>query len=119
MFWPALPFRSALIGEDRMKITFGEPALPKTGAVVVGVLEEGKLMPTAAGLDRSSGGSLKRAIAASRFSGRQDELLPVLAPATLAVSGLVLVGLAKPSALTPGQPHGPGGVRLAHLHTAG
>src|SRR5882672_12423210 len=103
MFLPALPFRSALIGEDRMKITFGEPALPKTGAIVVGVLEEGKLMPTAAALDHSSGGALRRAIAASRFTGKKDELLALLAPANLAVSRIVLAGLGKPSAVTTAQ----------------
>lgn len=102
-----------------MKITFGELALPKTGAVVVGVLEEGKLMPTAAGLDRSSGGALKRAVAASRFSGKKDELLAVLAPANLALSRIVLVGLGKPSAVTAAQLQGLGGLLLAHLNSAG
>src|SRR5438270_4360931 len=102
-----------------MKITFGEPAVPKTGAVIVGVFEEGKLMPAAAGLDRSSGGALKRAIAASRFSGKKDELLAVLAPANLGVSRIVLVGLGKPSAVTAAQLQGLGGLLLAHLNSAG
>ena len=102
-----------------MKITFGEHALPKTGAVVVGVLDEGKLTPTAAVLDRSSGGALKRAIAASRFTGKKDELLAVLAPANLALSRILLAGLGKPSAVTATQLQGLGGLVLAHLNGAG
>ncbi len=102
-----------------MKITFGELALPKTGAGVVGVLEEGKLTPTAAALDRSSGGALKRAIAASRFSGKKDELLAVLAPANLAVSRIILAGLGKPAAVTAAQLQSLGGQLLAHLNAAG
>src|SRR5258706_6636568 len=96
----ALPSRpTTLFREDCMKITFGEPALPKTGAVVVGVKEEGKLTPTAAELDRRTGGALKRAIAASRFSGKKDELLSVVAPANLVLSRIVLPGLGQPSSV--------------------
>ena len=102
-----------------MKITFGEPALPKTGAVVVGVSEEGKLSPTAAAFDRRTGGALKRAIAASRFSGKKDELLSVVAPANLALSRIVLAGLGKPSAVAATQMQALGGMLLAHLNAAG
>src|SRR5258707_1726198 len=102
-----------------MKIRFGEPALPKPGAVVVGVKEEGKLPPTAAELDRRTGGALKRAIAASRFSGKKDELLSVVAPANLALSRIVLAGLGKPSAVAATQMQTLGGALLAHLNAAG
>src|SRR6266478_2348739 len=102
-----------------MKITFGELALPKTGAVVVGVLEEGKLTPTAAALDRSSGGAVQRAIAASRFSGKKDELLAVLAPANLALTRIILAGLGKPKSIDAAQMQGLGGVLLAHLNGVG
>jgi len=102
-----------------MKITFGESALPKTGAIVVGVLEEGKLTPTAAELDRRSGGALKRAVASGRFSGKKDELLAIVAPANLALSRIVLAGLGKPSAVTAAQMQGLGGILLAHLNGAG
>src|SRR5258707_5121138 len=102
-----------------MKIRFGEPALPKPGAVVVGVKEEGKLPPTAAELDRRTGGALKRAIAASRFSRKKDELLSVVAPANLGLSRIVLAGLGKPSAVAATPMQTPGGDRLGHPHPAG
>ena len=41
-----------------MDIQFGEHKLPAKGAVVVGVLEGGKLTPSAAALDTASGGAL-------------------------------------------------------------
>jgi leucyl aminopeptidase len=102
-----------------MKITFGETALPKSGAVVVGVSEGSKLTPSAAELDRRTGGVLKRAIAASRFTGKKDELLSIVAPAKLALSRIVLAGLGKPSAVTATQIQALGGTLLAHLNTAG
>jgi leucyl aminopeptidase len=102
-----------------MKITFGELAVPKTGAAVVGVLEDGKLTPAAAELDRRSGGALKRAIAAGRFTGKKDELLAVLAPANLALTSIVLAGLGKPSAITAAQLQALGGRLIAHLNGAG
>ena len=62
-----------------MKIAFAEPSFPKTGAVVVGVFEGKKLSPSAERLERETGGALTRAIKASRFDGKKDELLAVLA----------------------------------------
>ena len=44
-----------------MKIVFAEPTQPKSGTIVVGVLEDRTLTPTGVDLDRQSGGALKRA----------------------------------------------------------
>jgi len=49
-----------------MKISFAEPKLPKSGTLVVGVLEGKKLAASAAALDKESNGALASAIAASR-----------------------------------------------------
>src|SRR5471030_1346577 len=105
--------------EDRMKTTFGELALPKSGAVVVGVLEDGALTPSAAALDTATDGSVRRAIAASRFSGKKDELLAILAPAKLPLARIVLAGLGKASAIDAAQMQALGGAVLAHLNSAG
>src|ERR1700739_1886081 len=82
-----------------MKIAFAEPATPKSGTVVVGVLEDRKPSPTAAALDEQTGAALKRAIEPSRFNGRKDEVLGVLAPAQLTLGRVLLVGLGKAAAL--------------------
>jgi leucyl aminopeptidase len=102
-----------------MKIIFGEHALPKSGAVVVGVLDDGKLTPSAADLDKRTQGALRRAIAASRFTGKKDQLLAVLAPANLPLSRIVLAGLGKANAIDAAQLQALGGNLIAHLDGAG
>ena len=82
-----------------MKISFAEPDLPRSGAVVAGMWEEGVLTPAARRLDEATGGAVARALAAAaRFSGKKDELLAIVGPAKLSVSRIVLAGLGKPEA---------------------
>jgi leucyl aminopeptidase len=82
-----------------MKITFVAPKLPNTGAVAVGAVEGGKLSPSAAQLDRASGGALTRALKGSRFKGGTGQVLEVLAPSAIGNSRVLLVGLGKPKDL--------------------
>lgn len=102
-----------------MKINFAEPGSPKAGAAVVGVLEEGRFTVSAEALDRESKGALRRAVAASRFTGKKDEILAVLAPADLPLARIVLAGLGKPAALDALQFQNLGGNLAAHLNGAG
>ena len=102
-----------------MKIAFAKPDLPSSGAVVVGVLEDLKLTASAASLDKLLKGALGRAIAASRFKGRPDDILPVLAPGGGDLSRVVLVGLGKPAAIDELAAQAMGGRIVAHLNTAG
>jgi leucyl aminopeptidase len=78
-----------------MKITFAGPRLPHSGTVAVPVADERKLLPSAARLDEESGGGLVRAMVASRFKGRGDETLALLAPARLDFSRVLLYGIGK------------------------
>ena len=79
-----------------MKISFAEPDHPRSGAVVVGVWEEGALTASARRLDEATSGAINRALsAAARFSGKKDEFLPIIAPANLSVSRILLAGLGK------------------------
>src|SRR5262249_62133491 len=82
-----------------MKISFSKIELPPSGAIVVGVYDERKLTPTAAQLDKQSKGAIERALGASRFKGKPDDILTVLAPSGLEASRIVLVGLGKPGTL--------------------
>ncbi len=102
-----------------MKIAFAKPEIPNTGAVVVGVLADTKLTPSATALDKQLKGTLTRAIAASRFKGRPEDLLPVLAPAGSDLSRVVLVGLGKPSGLDDKAAQAIGGRVVAHLNAVG
>ena len=102
-----------------MKIAFAEPIAPKSGAWIVGVLEDRKLTPTAEKLNQDSGGILTRAMNASRFKGKKDDTLTILAPEKLEVARIVLVGLGKPAALDAIAFERLGGNIVALLNGAG
>jgi len=102
-----------------MKIAFAEPSVPKTGSIVVGVLDERKLTVAAQRLDKDSGGTLTRAMAASRFKGRKDDVLEIVAPAGLDLARVVLIGLGKPAALDATAYQSVGGRIVAQLNGVG
>ena len=102
-----------------MKITFSSPAATKQGAIVVGVAADRTLLPPAADLDTRSGGTISRAMKASRFTGKKGQILEVLAPQGLPNSRVVLAGLGKPEAITARDIEDLGGSLLAALNGAG
>jgi leucyl aminopeptidase len=106
--------------EVAMKIRFAEPDLPRAGAVTAGIWEERVLSPGARRLDEATGGAIGRALAsAARFSGKQAELLPIIAPANLPLSRIVLVGQGRPEKATSRVFEELGGALSAHLNGAG
>lgn len=82
-----------------MKVAFSQPGLPKSGCLAVGVLEGSVLTPSAKELDAATGGAVGRAIAASRFTGKADQTLEILAPAGVGLDRIVLIGLGKADAI--------------------
>src|SRR6516225_4397141 len=103
-----------------MKISFAEPDQPHSGAVVVGVWDEGVLTPAAKRLDKATGGAIMRALsAAPRFDGKRDELLPIVGPANLPVSRILLAGLGKPDLANARLFQQLGGNLITHLNSAG
>jgi leucyl aminopeptidase len=102
-----------------MKIAFAEPSLPKTGAIVVGVFEGRKLSRSAERLEQETRGALTRAMKASRFEGKKDQLLTLLAPANLSLSRVVLAGLGKADGVDVRRMQDLGGALVAHLNSAG
>lgn len=78
-----------------MKISFAEPALPAKGAVVVLVEEGKKLSPAAKDLDKQTKGAVKRAIAASKFTGKKGQSLEIMAPAGGSLDRVLLAGTGK------------------------
>jgi len=103
-----------------MKISFAEPDLPHSGAAVAGIWEERILTPAARRLDEATGGAIARALGqAARFSGKKGELLPIVAPANLALSRIVLAGLGKVDQAGDRVFEELGGVLAAHLDGAG
>ena len=103
-----------------MKIGFAELGQPASGAMIVGVWEEAPPTPTARRLDEATGGAITRALAAApRFKGKKDELLPIVAPANLSVSRIVLAGLGKLELANAQLFEHLGGNLVAHLNGAG
>ena len=77
-----------------MKIEFAA-AGTVAGAIAVPVYAEASLSDVAAELDASTSGAVKRAIAASRFSGKPGQTLEIVAPAGIDASRIVLFGLGE------------------------
>ena len=82
-----------------MKITFTDPGLPKTGVIVVGILDGRKLGGSAKALDKIMNGGLVRAMKASRFKGICGHNLALLAPGGTKLDQILLVGLGKSTAI--------------------
>jgi leucyl aminopeptidase len=102
-----------------MKISFAAPRLPRSGTVVCAVMEDRKFSPGAQQIDKESGGALRRAIEVSRFTGKSDETLMVLAPPNLDVKRVLLIGVGKPRAVERTARQNRGGIILAALNAAG
>src|SRR5260370_493588 len=103
-----------------MKISFPEPDLPRSGAVVVAVWAGKVPQPAARRRDEAAAGAITRAFAAaSRLSGKQDELLPIVGPPNLSASRIVLAGLGKLESLDSRSFQQLGGSLVAHLNGAG
>jgi leucyl aminopeptidase len=101
-----------------MDISFAEPSVPESGAVVVGVFVGGKLAPSGAQLDKRIGGALSRAIAASQFKGKKGETRDVLAPPRTKLDRVVLLGLGDPDSFDLLAAQAVGGAAYAALAKA-
>ena len=102
-----------------MKIVFAKPELPSTGTIVVGVLEEHRLTPTAQQLDKQTKGAIGRALGVGRFKGRADEQLSVLTPPGIEAARILLIGLGKAESLDALTLQAIGGRTVAALNAAG
>jgi len=102
-----------------MKFSFAKPALPKAGTIVVTVLAGRTLGAAGRDIDARTGGTLTRAMDASRFEGKKDETLAVLAPRDLDADRVLLVGLGKPEEITTLTLHAAGGGIVAALDKTG
>jgi len=102
-----------------MDIRFGERKLPKSGSVVVGVLEGAKLTAGAIELDKLSAGALTRALGGVKFKGASGQLAELVAPASTAFSRIVMIGLGQARALDAAKAEAAGGALQAHLAASG
>ncbi|HEX6978166.1 MAG TPA: leucyl aminopeptidase [Alphaproteobacteria bacterium] len=102
-----------------MKIAFTKPEQPNAGTYIVGILDDRKLTPAAAALDKKTGGLVTRAMGSSRFKGRKDDVLEIIAPKGLPVARVLLVGLGKAEKIDALQLQNLGGNIVAFLNRVG
>ncbi|HEX7199142.1 MAG TPA: M17 family peptidase N-terminal domain-containing protein, partial [Dongiaceae bacterium] len=102
-----------------MKISFVKSELPSAGTIVVGVLEEHRLTPTAQQVDKLTKGAIARALGVGRFKGRPDEQLAILAPPGIDASRILLIGLGKADSLDALTLQAVGGRIATALNAAG
>ncbi len=98
-----------------MQITFTKPAAPKSGVAVAFAFAGRKLAGLAATLDEATGGSITRAMEASRFEGKAGKSLTLITPAGLPIDRLVLVGLGEPGKLDELGAQKAGGIAWAQV----
>lgn len=84
-----------------MKIVFEARSGRKPDAYVVFASDGGRLTDSAAGLDKKTGGALRRAVKAAGFQAKKGAMLAIPGPAGVAASYIVVVGLGKVQSLTP------------------
>jgi leucyl aminopeptidase len=102
-----------------MKIAFAKPEQPTSGTYIVTVLDDRKLTPAAAALDKKTGGLVTRAMASSRFKGRKDDVLDIVAPKGLPVARVLLLGLGKTEQVDALRLQALGGNIVAQLNRIG
>ncbi|MCH8237951.1 MAG: leucyl aminopeptidase [Proteobacteria bacterium] len=102
-----------------MKIVFSGPGLAATGALVVGVLDGGKLTPSAKALDKKINGAIRRAIKAGTFNGKAGQGLTLMAPQGTRLDRVVAIGFGKPGHLDERALNKIGGAIHALLGSSG
>jgi leucyl aminopeptidase len=102
-----------------MQLSFAAPMLDRAGALVVGVLEGGAFTGPADAANKASGGALKRALGASKFTGKAGQVLEVLAPAGMKASRVLLAGLGKAGAFNARAAEKLGAGIVGRLFTSG
>ena len=102
-----------------LKIAFAEPKMPTAGTYALAVSADRTLSPEAVDLDKKLSGALRRAMNATRFTGKRDEVLAVLAPAGIGLNRVLLYGVGKAEELSDLRLQGVGAAILAHLNAAG
>lgn len=98
-----------------LKISFANAMVPSQHALIVTVADKQKFGEHGSKLDRKLGGALRRALAASSFTGAKEQTLTILAPAKTRLTRIVLVGIGDPAKADAKLMENVGGSALAAL----
>ena len=101
-----------------MQITFSAAALPKSGAVIVPLFEDGKKPKAFADLNDASDGALERAVKAAGFKAGKGKALEIVAPQGLDNSRVILIGAGASKDFTVLDAEALGGGAIARVLAA-
>ena len=97
-----------------MQISFVSPVVPKTGSYILLVAEDAKPEAAFDNLDKASGGVLTRAMKASAFKGKKEQVLTLVAPVA-GIDHLILMGIGKTKNLVEREIELLGGAIVGYL----
>ncbi|WP_425409393.1 leucyl aminopeptidase [Hyphococcus sp.] len=98
-----------------MQITFSAAALPKTGAIVIPIFEDGGKPKAYEELDKATDGALERAVKTSAFKAKKGKILEIAAPAGVGASRIVLIGAGPSKGFDRLAAEALGGAAAGHL----
>ena len=101
-----------------MQITFSTAALPKAGAIVLPVFEDGKRATAYQALDQQTDGALARAEKAAGFKGKKGKIVAVVSPAGVTNGRIILAGAGASKDFGPLDAENLGGAVAASLLSA-
>jgi len=102
-----------------MDITFAKPSYPSIGGLVALAAEKSGLTTTGSKLDRKMRGALKRAMRAEKFTGKNGQVIAILAPTGLRADRVVLVGVGKGEIFDSASAERLGGLVVGKLKSLG
>ena len=96
-----------------MQITFSAAALPKSGALIVPVFEDGKKAQGYLDIDEATGGALERAAKAAGFKAEKGKIVEIVAPDGVSNARVVLIGAGASKDMTALDAEALGGAAVA------
>ena len=75
-----------------MQITFSTAALPKSGAVIIPLFEDGKKSKAFTDINAATDGAVERAIKAAEYKAKKGAILEIVAPVGIDNGRVILIG---------------------------
>lgn len=98
-----------------MQISFSAAALPKSGAIIIPLFEDGEKPKAYGEIDAASDGALARAIKSTAFKAQKGKTLDVIAPAGIGNSRVILIGAGSSKGFTDLDAEALGGTAVVAL----
>jgi len=101
-----------------MQVTFSTAALPKTGAIIIPVFEDGKKAKAYQDINAKTDGALDRAAKAASYKPKKGRFLEIMSPAGIGNGRVVLIGAGATKDFTALDAEALGGRVIARLQAS-